>query len=228
MTSPALDGAPLDGAAPDGAAPAVEASAGDARRRWRRRVERPAPPRRDLGEAERAAAQLLEALGLDVGGEHLAETPRRMAHALAEMTTPPDFDLTTFPNQEGYDELVVVEDIPVHSVCEHHVLPFVGTARIGYLPADRIVGLSKLARMVEFHARRPQTQERLTQQVADHLVEQLDAHGVGVVVEAEHTCMGLRGARAPGSRTVTSALLGRLRDDPRSRAEFLALARGPR
>ena len=199
-----------------------------ARQRWRRRIEYAEPPVRDLAAAERAAADLLEALGLDLGSEHLVETPRRMAHALAELTTVPEFDLTTFPNEEGYDELVVVEEIPVHSICEHHMLPFVGTARVGYLPAERIVGLSKLARMVEFHARRPQTQERLTQQVADHLMEQLEPHGVGVVVEAEHTCMSLRGARSPGSRTVTSALQGRLRDDPRSRAEFLALTRGPR
>jgi GTP cyclohydrolase I len=148
-----------------------------------------------------------------------------MTDALLELITPREFDLTTFPNDEGYDELVVVEDITVQSLCEHHMLPFVGTAHIGYLPGARILGLSKFARMVEFHARRPQTQERLTQNVANHLQEQLAPRGVGVVVEADHTCMSLRGARAPGARTVTSTLLGQLRDDPRSRAEFLSLTR---
>jgi len=190
-------------------------------------VAHPAPGA-DRDAAERAAAELLVALGIDVTGEHLAETPRRMANALLEMTTPREFDLTTFPNDEGYDELVLVEDIPVHSLCEHHMLPFSGVAHVGYLPGRRILGLSKLARLVEFHARRPQTQERLTQGVARHLHELVDPHGVGVVVEADHTCMSLRGARAPGTRTVTSTLLGQLRDDPRSRAEFLSLAKGHR
>jgi GTP cyclohydrolase I len=191
----------------------------------RPRVAPPAP-RRDAAAAERAAADLLEALGLDLTVEHLAETPRRMADALLELTTAREFDLTTFPNDEGYDELVLVEGIPVHSLCEHHMLPFIGVAHIGYLPDDRILGLSKFARMVELHARRPQTQERLTQAVARHLEELLGPRGVGVVVEADHTCMSLRGARAPGTRTVTSTLLGQLRDDPRSRSEFLALTRG--
>lgn len=191
---------------------------------WRPRIAH-ARPAIDPGAAEEAAADLLAALGLDLSAEHLADTPGRMARALAEMTTAPDFDLTTFPNDEGYDELVLVQDIPLQSVCEHHMLPFTGVAHIGYLPGARVLGLSKFARMVEFHARRPQTQERLTKQVADHLGELLAPRGVGVVIEAEHTCMTLRGARAGGSRTVTSALFGRLRDDPRSRAEFLALAR---
>jgi len=191
----------------------------------RPRIARPAAEA-DRAAAERAAADLLLALGLDLNAEHLAETPRRMADALLEMTSPREFELTTFPNDEGYDELVLVEDIPVHSLCEHHVLPFVGVAHVGYLPGERILGLSKLARMVEFHARRPQTQERLTQTVARDLQELLAPRGVGVVVEADHTCMSLRGARAPGTRTVTSALFGRLRDDPRSRAEFLSLTRG--
>jgi GTP cyclohydrolase I len=144
------------------------------------------------------------------------------------MLTPPAFEMTTFPNDEGYDELVLVQDIPVRSLCEHHMLPFVGVAHVGYLPGSRILGLSKLARTVEHHARHAQTQERLTQRVADQLRHTLAPKGVGVVVEAEHTCMTLRGVRAPGSRTVTSALFGRLRDDPASRAEFLALTRGGR
>src|SRR4051794_64545 len=185
-------------------------------------------PRIDLDAAESAAAALLTALGIDVTEEATTKTPGRMARALAEMLTPGDFEMTTFPNTEGYDELVLVQDIPVQSLCEHHVLPFVGVAHVGYLPGERILGLSKLARTVEYHARGAQTQERLTQRVADHLRTALGAKGVGVVIEAEHTCMSLRGARVPGSRTVTSALFGRLRDDAASRAEFLALTRSGR
>lgn len=190
----------------------------------RPRIVRPAEEV-DAVAAVRAAAALLTALGLDLTDENLVETPRRMAHALIEMTHAPAFDFTTFPNDEGYDELVVVTDIPVHSLCEHHMLPFTGVAHIGYLPGDRILGLSKFARMVEFHARRPQTQERLTKRIADHLRTALAPRGVGVVIAAEHSCMALRGARTPGARTTTSALFGRLREDPRSRAEFLELAR---
>ena len=134
--------------------------------------------------------------------------------AYAEMLTVPDFDLTTFANSAGYDELVLVHDIPVRSLCEHHLLPFVGVAHVGYLPDDRILGLSKFARLVEFFARRAQTQERLTTQIADHLQERLAPVGVGVVIEAEHSCMSLRGARAAGARTVTSTLRGSLREDP--------------
>ena len=128
----------------------------------------------------------------------------------------------------GYDELVVVQDIPLRSLCEHHMLPFVGVAHVGYLPDARLLGLSKFARMVDFHARRPQTQERLTRQIAAHLDEELQPLGVGVVIEAEHTCMSLRGARATGARTTTSTLLGRVRKDPVDRAEFLALTRRTR
>jgi GTP cyclohydrolase I len=179
----------------------------------------------DVRAAETAAVDLLRALGFDLTDESTADTPGRMARALAEMLTPPEFEMTTFPNDEGYDELVLVQDIPVQSLCEHHVLPFVGVAHVGYLPGERILGLSKLARTVEYHSRGAQTQERLTQRVADHLRTALGAKGVGVVMEAEHTCMTLRGARVPGSRTVTSALFGRLRDDAASRAEFLALTR---
>jgi GTP cyclohydrolase IA len=192
--------------------------------RWRPRVTHQRPDA-DPEAAEQAAAALLTALGLDLTDDGLAETPRRMAHALIEMTSGADFELTTFPNEDDYDELVLVRDIRVQSVCEHHMLPFVGVAHVGYIPGERIVGLSKLARMVELHARRPQTQERLTKCIADHLSTALSPQGVGVVVEAEHTCMGLRGARTPGARTTTSALFGQLRDDPRTRAEFLALTR---
>ena len=194
---------------------------------WRPKVVRDAPPI-DLARAEHAATELLLALGQPIDNPHLADTPRRMARAFAEMLTVGDFELTTFPNTEGYDELVLVQDIPLRSVCEHHMLPFVGVAHVGYLPASRILGLSKFARVVQFFSHRPQTQERLTQQIAEHLHTALSPRGVGVVVEAEHTCMTLRGVRAVGARTVTSALLGTLRDDAASRAEFLSLTRSGR
>jgi GTP cyclohydrolase IA len=177
----------------------------------------------DLARAEQAAAAFLAALGVAPDAGATAGTPRRMARAYAEMLSPRSFDLTTFANDEGYDELVLARGIPVHSVCEHHMLPFLGTAHVGYLPGQRILGLSKLARVVELFARRPQVQERLTKQVADWLQAHLEPRGVGVVIEAEHMCMTLRGVRAGGTSTVTSTLLGGLRDDPRSRAEFLAL-----
>jgi GTP cyclohydrolase I len=183
----------------------------------------PGVPRRDLAAAERAAAAFLTALGIDLDNESLAGTPGRMARAYAELLTSRDFRLTTFDNDEGYDELVLARDIPIRSVCEHHLLPFVGVAHVGYLPGDRILGLSKLARVVELFAHGPQVQERLTKQVADWLAAQLKPQGVGVVIEAEHLCMTLRGVQAAGARTITSTLLGALRDDARSRAEFFAL-----
>lgn len=147
-----------------------------------------------------------------------------MVTAYAEMLTPRPFKLTTFANEEGYDELVVARSIPFQSLCMHHMLPFFGVAHVAYLPGARILGLSKLARIVELFARDLQLQERLTKQVADWLQEQLRPKGVGVVLEAEHLCMSIRGVRANGATTVTSALYGALRDDPRTRAEFLALA----
>ena len=177
----------------------------------------------DLVAAERAVADLLVALGQDPADPHTEDTPRRVAAAYAELLTPRAFNLTTFPNDEAYDELVLARDIPFHSLCRHHMLPFVGVAHVGYLPGDRILGLSKLARVVELFARGLQVQERLTKQIADWLQDELTPKGVGVVLEAEHLCMSLRGVRATGSRTVTSALHGLLRDDPRSRAEFFAL-----
>jgi GTP cyclohydrolase I len=181
----------------------------------------------DLAAAESAAADFLVALGLDVDGEGLRETPGRMARAYAEMFASQPFRLTTFANEEGYDELVLVRAIPFRTVCEHHLLPFAGVAHVGYLPGERILGLSKLARVVGHFAARPQTQERLTKQVADCLDANLRPRGVGVVLQAEHSCMTLRGVRAVGATTVTSALLGTLRADPRSRAEFFALAGAP-
>jgi GTP cyclohydrolase IA len=179
----------------------------------------------DLPAAERAVTDLLRALGRDPGDPHLAETPRRVADSFAELLTPREFELTTFPNDEGYNELVMARDLPVQSLCEHHLLPFAGVAHIGYLPGDRILGLSKLARVLDLFARDLQVQERLTQQVADWLQENLAPRGVGVVLEAEHLCMSLRGVRAHGARTTTSALHGLLREDSRSRMEFLALTR---
>ena len=183
----------------------------------------PDRPDRDLAAAERAAADFLQALGVSLDSESLRDTPRRMAQAYADLLTPRDFNVTTFPNDEGYDELVLVRDIPIRSVCEHHLLPFVGVAHVGYLPGDRILGLSKLARVVELFAHGPQVQERLTKQIADWLDAQLRPRGVGVVVEAEHLCMTLRGVQAAGARTLTSTLLGALRENPGSRAEFLDL-----
>jgi GTP cyclohydrolase IA len=176
----------------------------------------------DLAAAEQAAGAFLRALGIATDSESLHGTPGRMARAYAELFTPRPFDLTTFPNDEGYDELVLARSIPLRSVCEHHLLPFVGTAHVGYLPGSRILGLSKLARVVEHFACRPQVQERLTKQVADWLEDNLAPKGVGVVIEAEHTCMTLRGVRATGATTITSTLLGVLRSDASSRAEFLA------
>ena len=175
--------------------------------------------------AERAVADLLTALGKDPSNAHLADTPRRVAQSYAELLTPRDFDLTTFPNAEGYDELVLARDIPVHSLCEHHLLPFHGRAQVGYLPGDRILGLSKLARVVEMFARDLQVQERMTKQIADWLQDHLAPKGVAVVIEAEHMCMAVRGVRASGSSTVTSALHGTLRENPAARQEFFALSR---
>lgn len=180
----------------------------------------------DQAGAEKAVNALLEALGVATGDDSLRDTPRRVAASYAELLTSRAFDLTTFPNDENYDELVVAREIPFHSLCEHHLLPFTGVAHVGYLPAARILGLSKLARVVETFARRLQTQERLTKQIACWLDDNLDPKGVGVVLEAEHLCMTIRGAAARGAQTTTSALLGLVRDDPRSRQEFLSLARG--
>jgi GTP cyclohydrolase I len=177
----------------------------------------------DLPAAERAVRDLLLALGRDPSSPHLADTPRRVARSLTEMLTPREFNLTTFPNDEDYDELVLAKSIPVHSLCEHHMLPFTGVAHIGYLPGERILGLSKLARVVELFARDLQVQERLTVQVANWLQEHLAPKGVGVVIEAEHMCMSLRGVQAIGSKTITSSVHGVLREDARSRQEFFTL-----
>jgi GTP cyclohydrolase I len=177
----------------------------------------------DRAAVARATRDLLIALGADLDSDGLRETPRRMAAAYLELLTPEPFSMTTFPNQEGYDELVVVRDIPFQSLCMHHVLPFYGVAHVAYLPDERILGLSKLARVVDLFACDLQLQERLTTQIAGWLQQQLQPKGVGVVLEAEHLCMSLRGVQKPGAKTVTSALHGLVRDDPRTREEFLSL-----
>jgi GTP cyclohydrolase IA len=183
----------------------------------------PLPRRVDHEALERAVGDLLRALGADVDADGLRETPRRVAQAYAELLAPPTFRATTFPNDDGYEELIVARAIPFHSLCMHHLLPFRGLAHVGYLPGARIIGLSKLARVVERFARDLQIQERLTVQIADWLQTELQPAGVGVVLEAEHMCMSLRGVQQPGARTVTSALRGAIRDDAHTRQEFLAL-----
>jgi GTP cyclohydrolase I len=186
----------------------------------------PALPREiDHAAVERAARDLLRALGSDVDDEGLRETPRRVADAFTELLTPRPFRATTFPS-EGYDGLIIARSIPFHSLCMHHLLPFHGVAHIGYLPAERIIGLSKLGRVVELYARDLQIQERLTTQIAEWLLEELEPRGVGVMLEAEHLCMSMRGVQKPGAKTVTSAMHGLVRDDARTRQEFLALTTG--
>lgn len=180
----------------------------------------------DVDAARVAVTDLLLAFGFDVADEGLRETPRRVVAALKELVTPLPFQMTTFANADGYDGLVLARGIPFHSLCQHHLLPFIGIAHIGYLPAERIVGLSKLGRTVDHFARSLQMQERLTTQLANCLQGALRPKGVGVVLEAEHLCMSLRGTRKP-AKTVTSALLGTIRHDARARHEFLALTGAP-
>lgn len=181
------------------------------------------PAEIDREAAIEAVRGLLLALGRDPQGPHLSDTPRRVADAFIEMLTPQQFEATSFANDEGYAELVLVHDIPFSSLCEHHLLPFSGVAHIGYLPGDRLLGLSKLARVLNHFSHELQVQERLTQQIANWLQHELSPRAVGVVLEAEHTCMSSRGARVTGSSTSTSAWHGELRSDRAARAEFLAL-----
>lgn len=178
----------------------------------------------DLDGAARAVVDLLVALGQDPTSEDLEQTPRRVAAALAEALTPEPFTMTTFRNDGAYDEMVIVRDIPFSSLCAHHMLPFMGVAHVAYIPGERIVGLSKLARVVDHAARRLQTQERLTCDVSDMLDAELNPRGSGVMVEAAHLCMTLRGVRAPSAKTLTSSVKGVLRDDPAARLEFSRLA----
>jgi GTP cyclohydrolase I len=194
-----------------------------------RRAAAPPTPRRivdaarlDLDAAERAAQELLRAIGADLEYPGLSQTPRRIAASLAELLTPAEFTATLFRN-EGYDELILVRDIAFQSLCMHHVLPFHGVAHVAYLPGECIIGISKLARVVEAFARDLQLQERMTVQIADWLEQELAPRGVGVVLSAEHMCMTIRGVRKPGTRTVTSAVRGRLRSDARTREEFFSL-----
>ena len=185
-----------------------------------------APPQSgpvDRRRAETAVADLLDALGVDSGSGDLAQTPRRVARMYEELLTPHAFNPTTFPNEDRYDELVLARDIPFVSLCAHHMLPFHGVAHVGYLPGERIVGLSKLARVVAYFSRSLQVQERLTKQVADWLEEHLSPRGAGVVLRATHQCMTIRGVQATGSTTVTSTMTGLLRDNLATREEFLAL-----
>lgn len=188
-------------------------------------VESDAPRPIDRIAAANAARDLLLALGADLDHDGLRDTPRRVADAYAELLTSRPFRPTTFPNEDGYDELIVARSIPFHSLCMHHMLPFHGVAHVGYLPGERIIGLSKLGRVVELYARDLQIQERMTTQIASWLEDELTPKGVGVVLEAEHLCMSLRGVQKAGTRTVTSALHGLIRDDPRTRQEFLALTK---
>lgn len=178
--------------------------------------------------AEEHAVGLLSALGVDLTTESTRRTPARMVKALRELLTPRPFTLTTFPNEEGYEEILVQDGIRFHSLCEHHGLPFIGQALVAYLPGKRIVGLSKLARVVEQFACRTQVQERMTKEIAGFLHDHLEPLGVGVVLRAEHLCMTLRGAQAPGTITLTTSLTGALRDDARTRQEFFTIVPGPR
>lgn len=181
----------------------------------------------DKKRIEAAVRELLSAIGEDPDREGLVETPRRVADMYAEIFSGLETDPTKFLkvfDENDNDEMVIVRDIPLYSMCEHHLLPFTGKAHIAYIPANgKVIGLSKLARIVDCFARRPQLQERLTAQIADFLYEKLEAKGVAVIIEAEHLCMTMRGIRAAGAKTKTSALRGVLRSDARTRAEALSL-----
>ncbi|MBO4893885.1 MAG: GTP cyclohydrolase I FolE [Clostridia bacterium] len=184
----------------------------------------------DKERIEAAVREILLAVGEDPDREGLVETPARVARMYEEifsgLTEDPKKHLKFFDEPDN-DEMVVVRDIPLYSMCEHHLLPFMGKAHIAYIPADgKVIGLSKLARIVGAFARRPQLQERLTAQIADFLYEELSPQGVAVVIEAEHLCMNMRGARASGSQTRTSALRGTMRSDARTRAEVMSLLKG--
>jgi GTP cyclohydrolase I len=185
----------------------------------------------DLERIRLAVREILLAVGEDPEREGLCDTPDRVARMYAEMFAglredPRALLQITFPQK--YDEMVVVKDIGFESMCEHHLLPFFGKAHVAYLPNGKIVGLSKIARVVETFARRPQVQERMTEEIADLLVQELDARGVGVIVEASHSCMTVRGVRKPGSMTMTSAMRGAFRSNPSTRAELMDLVYGPR
>lgn len=184
----------------------------------------------DLDKIAQGVRLILEGIGEDADRDGLKETPRRVADFYAELTEgmwqDANSEIKALPG-DSHDEMVIVKDISIASVCEHHLAPFVGKCHIAYIPKNgNIIGLSKLARIAEIYARRLQVQERLTQQIAETLFNELDPLGVMVVVEAEHTCMTLRGVKKPGSKTITSAVLGGFRKDPRTRAEAMALIKG--
>lgn len=184
-------------------------------------------------EAEAAVRTLIEWAGDDPTREGLLDTPARVARSYRELfagyeTDPREYLERTFDEVAGYDELVVLRDIRVVSFCEHHMLPFLGRAHVGYLPTHRVVGISKLARVVHGFARRLQIQEKLTAEIAQAIQDILQPRGVGVVIESEHSCMTMRGVNTPGSRLTTSHLLGVVRDDPRTRQEFLEFVRDGR
>jgi GTP cyclohydrolase I len=183
----------------------------------------------DLARIEKAVREILSAVGEDPEREGLLKTPSRVARAYAElfagMNEDPKRHLKTVFH-ERYDEIVLLRDIEFHSMCEHHLMPFSGRAHVAYLPDGKVVGLSKLARLVEGYARRPQVQERLTTQIADALMDELHPQGAACVIEASHTCMTLRGVRKPGSIMTTSALRGVFKDNPATRAEALSLING--
>jgi GTP cyclohydrolase I len=198
-------------------------------------AEGPAPGRPDspvdLARIERAVREILAAVGEDPLREGLRETPARVARMYAELFAGLHEDPRRHLRKsftEKYDEVVLVRDISFNSMCEHHLMPFMGSAHIGYLPDGRVIGLSKLARVVEGVARRPQVQERMTETIADLLMEELQAKGVAVVIEAVHTCMTVRGVRKPGSVCVTSAMRGAFRNNPSTRAEIMTLIYGER
>ncbi len=183
----------------------------------------------DLARIEAAVRELLEAIGEDPSRESLVDTPGRVARMYEEIfaglrVDPGEYLAVGF--QEGHQEMVIIRDIPFYSLCEHHLLPFHGRAHVGYIPEGRVVGLSKLARVVEAYAKRPQVQERLTSQIADCVMERLAPDGVAVVVEAEHLCMTMRGVKKPGSSVITSAMRGNFRNRVATRSEFLALVQG--
>ena len=184
----------------------------------------------DVEAVEQSARELLRSIGLDPDSEGLRETPRRIAamyQELFEGLNQDPVEALSVGFEEGHDEMVILREIPFYSMCEHHFLPFQGKAHVGYLPDGRIVGLSKIARALEIFARRPQVQERLTTQLAECIEDVLHARGVGVVIEAEHTCMTARGIKKPGATMVTSAMRGRFRSDANTRQEFLGLIRVP-
>lgn len=180
----------------------------------------------DRAKAEAAVRELLLALGEDPDREGLRETPRRVTAAFEETLGGPDVDIAKLLSvgfEEGHDEMVILRDVPFFSICEHHLMPFHGIAHVGYVPNGRVVGLSKLARLVDAMARRPQLQERLTAQIADTLMDTIQPQGAAVAVEAEHLCMQMRGIKKPGSRMLTSAMRGSFLEQDETRAEFLSL-----